>query len=149
MPGFQSHDQVISAMSNGQTFNSVWGKNFNPTAPAVANEYHTLFRGAGNPGADAIFNVGSTLTFQEVQDNTANAGTIQHGGNVQASNYYKYLMSGSAVSAAATVVPGFLILVDVVGFYRKTPITSIAADATTNTLGRSATFTAATSDIIT
>lgn len=36
-------------MSNGQTWKQPWGKNFNPTAAAVANEYHTLFRGAGNP----------------------------------------------------------------------------------------------------
>lgn len=149
MAGFQSHDQVIAALSNGQSFNTVWGKNFNPTAAAVANEYHTLFRGAGNPPADALFNTGSTLVFQAVEDSTASAGTLQHGGNVQASNYQKHLLSGSAVSAAATVVPGFLILVDVVGFYRKTPITSTAADATTNTLGRTATFTAGVDDILT
>lgn len=149
MAGFQSHDQVIAALSNGQSFNTVWGKNFNPTAAAVANEYHTLFRGAGNPPADALFNTGSTLVFQAVEDSTASAGTLQHGRNVQASNYQKHLLSGSAVSAAATVVPGFLILVDVVGFYRKTPITSTAADATTNTLGRTATFTAGVDDILT
>lgn len=148
MPGFASNDQIINAFSLGQRFDASWGKNFNPTAAAVANEWHTLFRGAGNPAADAIFNVGTTLVFQEVQDNTASAGTLQHGGNVQPS-FYKYLMSGHAVTAAATTVPGTLALVDVVGFYRKTPITSTAADATTNTLGRSATFTAATDDTIT
>lgn len=142
MPGFSSNDAVINALANGQTFRSNWGKNFNPTAAAVANEWHTLFRGAGNPGADALFNTGTTLTFQAVKDNTTSAGCIPHGGNVQASSYYKYLLSASAVSAAATVVPGTLALVDVVGFYRKTPITSTAADATTNTLGQSDTFTA-------
>lgn len=141
MPGFASNDQIINALSNGQKFDASWGKNFNPTANAVANEWHTLFRGAGNPPADALFNTGSTLVFQAVEDDTASAGTLQHGGDVQPS-YYKYLLSGHAVTAAATVVPGTLALLDVIGFYRKTPITSIAADATTNTLGRSATFTA-------
>lgn len=149
MPGFQSNDAIITALSAGQTFKSTWSKNFNPTAAAVANEVHTLFRGAGNPGADAIFNVGSTLVYQPVEDTTTSAGCIQHGGNVQ-ETYYKFLASMSAVTASATVVPGVLILVDVVGFYRKTPVTSTAADATTNTLGRSATFTADdTTDIMT
>ncbi len=149
MPGFASFDQVIQANANGQTFKATWGKNFNPTAAAVANEFHTLFRGAGNPAADAIFNTGASLLFQGVLDNTTNAGTIQHGGNVQPT-YYKYLQSLAAQSAAATVVPGILKLVDVIGFYRKTPITSMAADATTNTLGYGDTFTAdAGTDIIT
>lgn len=149
MPGFNSNDQIIAALALGQTFKCNWGKQFNPTAAAVANEWHTLFRGGGNPPADALFNTGSTLVFQAVKDNTANAASMQHGGNVQASLFYKYLLAASAVSAAATVVPGTLALVDVVGFYRKTPITSAAADATTNTLGQSDTFTAATSDICT
>lgn len=141
MPGFTSNDQIIAAMAAGQTFKSNWGKNFNPTAAAVANEWHTLFRGAGNPGADAIFNAGTNLTFQAVKDNTTNAGTIQHGGNVQPT-YYKYLLNGSVVSAAATVVPCVAALVDVIGFYRVTSVTTTTAQATTNTLGQSDTFTA-------
>lgn len=141
MPGFSSNDAIITALSNGQTFRANWSKNFNPTAAAVANEWHTLFRGAGNPGSDALFNTGTTLTYQSVKDTTANAGALQHGGAVQPT-YYKYLLNGSAVSAAATVVPCVVALVDVIGFYRKTPITSTAADATTNTLSESDTFTA-------
>jgi len=146
--GFASNDQIINALSLGQTWNAPFGKNFNPTAAAVANEWHTLFRGAGNPGADALFNTGTSLLFQAVKDNTTNAASIQHGGNVQPT-YNKYLMSGSAVSAAGTVVPGWLTLIDVIGFYRKTPITSTAADATTNTLSQSDTFTANTDDTMT
>lgn len=141
MPGFASNDQIIAAMSAGQIFNVEWGKNFNPTTAAVANEWHTLFRGAGNPQADAIFNAGSNLTFQPVEDTTTNAGSIPHGGNVQ-SAFYKYLLSGSAVSAAATVVPGQLALVDVIGFYRVTSVTTTTAQGTTNTITtRGATFT--------
>lgn len=142
MAGIASHDQLINAMSNGQMFKQTWGKNFNPTTAAVANEYHTLFRGGGNPGADAIFDAGSNLTFQAVKDNTTSAGAIQHGGNVQASSFYKYLLSATAVSAAATVVPGILKLVDVIGFYRVTSVTTTTAQATTNTLGQSDTFSA-------
>lgn len=141
MPGFSSSDQVIAALSAGQTVRTNWSKNANPTAAAVANEWHTLFRGAGNPGADALFNTGTNLTFQAVKDTTANAASIQHGGAVQPT-YYKHLLSGSAVSAAATVVPGTLALVDVLGFYRVTSVTTATAQATTNTLGQSDTFTA-------
>lgn len=141
MPGIASHDQLINAQSQGRTYRANWSKNFNPTTAAVANEWHTLFRGNGNPGPDAIFNTGTNLTFQAVKDNTTSAAAIQHGGNVQPT-YYKYLTAGSAVTAAATVVPGTLALVDVIGFYRVTSVTTTSAQATTNTLGQSDTFTA-------
>lgn len=141
MPGFSSNDQIIAALTNGQAYRANWGKNFNPTAAAVANEWHTLFRGAGNPPADAIFNVGTSLLYQSVKEATTNAGALPHGGAVQPTAY-KYLLNGSCVSAAATVVPAVVALVDVIGFYRKTPITTTTADATTNTLSESDTFTA-------
>jgi len=150
MPGFSSNDQIINALSLGQKFDASFGKNFNPTAAAVANEWHMMARGAGNPAADAIFDAGANLTFQAVEDDTANAGALQHGGDVQASNFYKFLLSGHIVSAAATVVPCTVAILDVIGFYRVTSVTTITAQATTNTLGRTATFTADTStDIMT
>lgn len=149
MPGIASNDQLIAALANGQTFRTNWGKLFNPTAAAVANEWHTLFRGAGNPPADALFNTGTNLAFQAIRDSTTSASALQHGGNVQPT-YYKYLLSGSAVSAAATVVPGTLALVDVVGFVRVTSVTTATAQSVTNTLSQSDTFTAdAGTDVIT
>jgi hypothetical protein len=150
MPGFASNDQIINALSLGQKFDASFGKNFNPTAAAVANEWHMMARGAGNPAADAIFNAGTALLFQAVEDSTTNAGALQHGGNVQASNFYKFLLSGHVVTAAATVVPATVALLDVIGFYRVTAVTTATAQATTNTLGRTATFTADTgTDIMT
>lgn len=149
MAGFSSNDQIINALSNGQTFRANWAKNFNPTAAAVANEWHMMARGAGNPPADALFNTGTNLAFQAVKDNTTNAGALQHGGDVQPS-FYKYLLSGSAVTASATVVPATVALLDVVGFYRVTTVTTTTAQATTNTLGQSDTFTAdASTDVCT
>jgi hypothetical protein len=141
MPGFSSNDQIIQALANGQEARYNWSKNFNPTAPAVANEWHTLFRGAGNPGADALFNTGTNLAFQAVKDNTTGGTSIPTGGNVQPT-YYKYLLNGSAVTAAATVVPCTIAMVDVIGFYRVTSVTTATAQSTTNTLGQSDTFTA-------
>lgn len=149
MPGFASRDQIIQAQTNGQVWRADWSKNMNPTTAAVVNEWHTLFRGNGNPGADAIFDAGSNLTFQAVKDTTTSASSIPHGGNVQPT-YNKYLLSGSAVSAAATAQPSVLALVDVVGFYRVTTVTTTTEQATTNTLGQSDTFTAdASTDICT
>ena len=142
MAGFSSNDQIINALSLGQKWDASFGKNFNPTAAAVANEWHMMARGAGNPAADAIFDVGANLTFQAVEDKTASAWCLQHGGDVQASGFYKFLLSGHVVSAAATVVPCTVALLDVIGFYRVTSVTTTTAQATTNTLGRSATFTA-------
>ncbi len=142
MSGFASNDQIINALSLGQKWDTSFGKNFNPTAAAVANEWHMMARGAGNPAADAIFDAGANLTFQAVEDDTTDAGCLQHGGDVQASGFNKFLLSGHIVSAAATVVPCTVAVLDVIGFYRKTSVTTITAEATTNTLGRSATFTA-------
>lgn len=141
MPGFASRDQIIQAQTNGQVWRADWSKNFNPTAAAVANEWHTLFRGNGNPGPDAIFDAGSNLTFQAVKDTTTSAASIPHGGDVQPT-YYKYLLSGSAVSAAATAQPSVVTLIDVVGFYRVTTVTTTTEQATTNTLSQTDTFTA-------
>lgn len=141
MAGFTSQNQIIQAQTNGQTWRADWSKNFNPTTAAVANEWHTLFRGNGNPGPDAIFDAGSALAFQAVKDNTTSASTIPHGGNVQPTAY-KYLLSGSAVSAAAAAQPSVVTLIDVVGFYRVTAVTTTSAQSTTNTLSQKDTFTA-------
>lgn len=149
MAGFSSSDAIINALSQGQTFKTNWTKQFNPTTAAVAGEVHTLFRGSGNPGPDAIFNAGTALTFQAVKDTTTSASSMQHGGNVQPT-FYKSLAAASAVTSAATTVPGWMVLVDVVGFYRVTAVTTTTAQATTNTLGQSDTFTADdTTDICT
>ena len=141
MPGFSTDDSMLQALTSGQTWRADWTKNFNPTTAAVANEWHTTFRGAGNPGADTLFDTGSNLTFQPVKSATSGATSIPLGGDVQPT-YYKYLVNGSAVTAAATVVPALVTLIDVVGFYRVTSVTTTTAQATTNTLAQTATFTA-------
>lgn len=99
-----------------------------------------MTRGAGNPGADALFNTGANLTFQSVTDATANAASILHGGAV--SPDYKYIVNASAFSAAATSMPSVAMLVDLVGFYRVTSLTTTTPQAMTNTLSAFSTFTA-------
>jgi hypothetical protein len=141
MSGFSSYDDFLNeATVNGKKYRQDWNKNFNPTTAAVAGEWHFLTRGAGNPGADALFNTGTNLTFQPVSDSTANAASIQHGGNV--SPDYKYITNASAFSAAATTMPSVAMLVDLVGFYRVTSLTTTTTQAMTNTLSAFSTFTA-------
>lgn len=143
MTGFTSEDHQTNSMSYaGNTFSQIFSKQANPTAAAVANEWHTLFRGGGYPQADAIFDTGTALQFQSVCDQLTGAGSLYHGGNVGAAgDDFKILVSGYAVTAAATVVPATLVLVDVLGFYRVTAVTTTTEQATTN----SNTFTASSS----
>lgn len=143
MAGFTSSDNMISNMSfSGKKWSAPFSKQFNPTAAAVANEWHTLFRGGGNPQADAIFDAGTNLQFQSVFDVTTNAGCIQHGGNIGANgDDFKTLTSGYAVTAAATVVPCTIQLIDMLAFYRVTTVTTTTAQNTVV----SNTFTASSS----
>lgn len=141
-------DLVNEVTTNGKFWRQDWNKNMLPTTAAVAGEWSMLARGGGNPGADAIFNTGSNLTFQSVTNATASAGSIQHGGDV--SPDYKRILNASAFTAAATTVPNVMMLVDLVGFYRVTSTTTITSQAMTNTLSAFSTFTAdAGSDVIT
>ena len=142
-------DDVISKLSEfGQTYRADWQKSFNPTTAAVAGEWHSLQRGAGNPPADNIMNTGTNLSFQQLKDTTTGAGNIQHGGDV--SPNYKHILNVSAYTAAGTVAPCVLQLVDLLGWYRVTSVTTTTAQATTNTFQSLTTFTAdAGTDIIT
>lgn len=133
MPGFSSYDDLINETSvNGKKFRADWNKNMLPTTAAVAGEWSMLARGGGNPGADALFNTGSNLTWQPIYDSTTNASAIQHGGNVAPD--YKYIANASAYSAAATTMPSVLMLIDLLGFYRVTSVTTITSQSMTNTI---------------
>lgn len=144
MAGFTSNDDMINCISNlGQYYSAPFSKQFNPTAVAIANEWHSLARGGGQPQADAIFDVGTNLQFQSVFDVTTSAGCIQHGGDVDTSAGagFKTLMSAYAVTAAGTVVPFTLQLIDVLGFFRVTTVTTTTSQAVISTN----TFTASSS----
>jgi hypothetical protein len=149
MPGFSSLDDFISKTTVSGQFRRIdWNKNMNPTAAAVAGEWHSLFRGGGNPGADSVANAGTNLLFQQLKDTTTNATGILHGGDV--SPNYKHIINASCYSAAATTMPAVAMLVDQLGFYRVTTTTTTGNQATTNTLSAFSTFTAdASTDVIT
>lgn len=148
MAGFTSQDDLINQITtNGKFFRADWNKLMNPTAPAVIGEWHTLFRGGGNPTADAIFNTGTSLLCQHVYDVRASAGAMQHGGNVASDGTgYKVILNAIAFTNAATTMPCVLMLVDLLAFYRVTTMATTTARDTIN----SETFTAnAGTDLIT
>jgi hypothetical protein len=131
--GFSSMDNFINAVSvNGQFYRADWNKNFLPTTAAVAGEWHCLARGAGLPGLGTIYNTGTNLAFQATSDNTAGAEGIQHGGNVSPAT--KHIVNASAFTAAATTAPCVLMLIDLLGFYRVTTVTTTTAQTTNNTV---------------
>ena len=105
MGGFTSLDNRLNAMSYlGKRFNTVMSKQFNPTAAAVANEWHTLFRGGGYPQADAIFDAGTNLLFQSLTDQNASAGCLYHGGDVGAAgDDYKLLETAEYAEVRSVV----------------------------------------------
>lgn len=145
--GFQSMDDLITALSAGQKYRSDWNKNMLPTTAATAGQWSFLARGSGNPGADTIYNTGTNLLFQPAYDSLAGSGGILHGGNVDP--MYKSAINVSAYTAAATVAPCVMVLVDLIGWYRVTTSTTTTSQAMTNTLMDFATVTASATDTLT
>jgi hypothetical protein len=132
MAGFTSMDDLISKMTvSGQSLRKDWNKNF-LTAVAIAGEWHCMMRGTGNPPADTVMNTGTNLAFQALSDTTAGANTILHGGNVSPAT--KHVVNASVYSAAATTAPAVYMLVDMLGFYRLTSVTTTGNQATNNTV---------------
>ena len=117
---------------NNQTARVDWNKNFLPTSAAVAGEWHCLARGAGNPSSDTIYNTGTNLAFQSVNDTVAGSGGMRHGGNVSPAT--KHIVNASAGTSAATTAPAVLMLVDLLGFYRVTSVTTTTAQTLDNTV---------------
>lgn len=131
--GFTSQDDLISKVSeDGQFLRIDWNKSFLPTTAATAGEWHCLAKGVGNPPTGSIYNTGTNLAFQAVNETTANAGQMYHGGNVSTAT--KHILNASAFTAAATTAPCILMLVDLLGFYRVTSVTTTTAQNTDNTV---------------
>ena len=147
MAGFSSLDSLVNALSQGQRFRYDWNKNFLPTTLGTVGQWSFLARGAGNPGADALYNTGTNLTFNPTYDSSTSGSGIPHGGNVSPS--YKSLINASAFTAAATVAPCVLVLVDLIGYYRITTSTTITSQAMVNTLMNFSTVTCTATDTLT
>ena len=132
MAGFSSQDDMINEIStNGKSYRTDWQKSTFATTAHTAGLWYSLMRGGGNPAADTILGTGTNLAFQALSDAVATASGIPHGGNV---GDYKVLLSAAAQTAAATTAPCVLMLVDMLGFYPITTVTTAGAQTLNNTV---------------
>ncbi len=135
MAGFTSQDDMINQIStNGKFFRSDWQKSTFATTAHTAGLWYSLFRGGGNPAADTILGTGTNLAFQQLTDTTSGATGIPHGGNVGGGTGFKHLLNAAAQTAAATTAPAVLMLVDLLGFYPITNVTTTGAQTLNNTV---------------
>ncbi len=132
MGGFTSQDNMINEIStNGKFYRQDWQKSTFATTAQAAGLWYSLFRGGGNPAADTVLGTGTNLAFQSLTDSTANATGIRHGGNA---GNFKHLLNAAAQTAAATTAPCVLMLVDLLGFYPITTVTTTGAQTLNNTV---------------
>ena len=132
MSGFSSQDNLISNMSStGNFWRTDWNKNTFGTTAHTAGTWYLLSQTGGNPAASSILGTGTNLAFQQLLDTTATAAGIQHGGDV---NSFKTILNASAFSAAATTMPAVFMLVDLMGFYPITTVTTTGAQTLNNTV---------------
>ena len=132
MAGFSSQDDMVNEIStNGKFYRTDWQKSTFATTAHTAGLWYSLMRGGGNPAADTILGTGTNLAFQALSDTVAAASGIPHGGNVGG---YKVLLSAAAQTAAATTAPCVLMLVDMLGFYPITTVTTTGAQTLNNTV---------------
>ena len=132
MAGFSSQDDMVNEIStNGKFYRTDWQKSTFATTAHTAGLWYSLMRGGGNPPADTILGTGTNLAFQALSDAVATASGIPHGGNV---GDYKVLLNAAAQTAAATTAPCVLMLVDILGFYPVTTVTTTGAQTLNNTV---------------
>lgn len=132
MAGFTGQDDLINQVStNGKFYRADWQKSTFATTAHTAGMWYSLFRGGGNPPADAILGTGTNLAFQALTDATTNATGIKHGGDVGG---FKVLLNAAAQTAAPTTAPCVLMLVDLLGFYPVTSVTTTGAQTLNNTV---------------
>ena len=135
MAGFSSQDAIINALTvNGTGFRADWQKSTFATTAQTAGMWYFLNQGGGNPAAGTILGTGTNLAFQATSDSTATAGGIQHGGNIGGGTGFKVLLNAAAQTAAITTAPCVLMLVDMLGFYPITTVTTITAQTLNNTV---------------
>jgi len=130
--GFASLDDFINeTTTNGKFVRTDWNKNALPTTAQTAGLWYDLACGAGNPGSDSAYGSGTNLAFQALDDTSTTSPGIPHGGNVSPDT--KHIINASAFSAAATSMPAVFMLVDRLGYYPITTVTTTGDQALNNT----------------
>jgi hypothetical protein len=131
--GFSSTDDWINKVTNsGQTTGPVVWNKITGASAYTAGRWYDLSNLAGTPVANAW--AGTALAWTTCTETTGN-GTqifgIPNGGNVSTAT--KHLAVLSAVSAVSTAVPGYLLLVDLQGYWPGISLNSGTAQTLTGT----------------
>lgn len=84
----QSMDQLITALTGGQSYRSDWNKNALPTTAQVAGQWYDLGLGTGNPQLDSL--IGSTPNLAHTalsESTTTTATTAALGGSISTTTF--------------------------------------------------------------
>ena len=102
--GFSSYDDLVTEISGGKS----WFQPFQKTSLliGVAGAWYHTWQWTGSPPAGAY--AGTALDATQTLDTTA--GALYHGGNVSTDT--KHLVAFGTQTAAATAVPGMIMVVD-------------------------------------
>ena len=126
--GFSSFDDLINEMStNGKTYRYDFTKT-SAVTHAIGRWYDQSLEN-GLPVAQP-YTAGTNLAFQALSD--ANGQGIYHGGNVTPDT--KHIVNIGAFGNTATSVPSVMQLVDVLGYYPITTVTTTTAQTLNNTV---------------
>ena len=144
MAGMTSLDDLINEMTVNGKFNRIdWNKLTHAVGTQAAGTWYALGHATGNPGAGTLGVVGTNLAWHALCDR--NAGAMWHGGDVYPD--FKSILNASAFSAAATTMPAIFMLVDMLGFYPVSTVTTTGDQALINS--RTFTATAASPTVVT
>ena len=141
MAGFSSLDDLISEMSVNSKFKRTdWNKATHATGNQAAGIWYSLFHSLGNPTAGVLGAVGTNLAWHGLTDRAT--GAIPHGGDVGAD--YKHILNASIFGAG--VAPSVWMLVDMLGWY---PVTTVTSTGDQTLINSKAFTTAFATDVLT
>jgi hypothetical protein len=124
--GFSGVDDLVTKMTvNGKTLPMPWNK-ITGAAAYAAGRFYNSFTLGGMPVAGTYS--GTALNFQPLTDSSQ--GAWWHGGNVSPDT--KHLLNLEMVSAVATAVPSWMLLVDLLGYYPGINMNSATAQTLVN-----------------
>ena len=120
MPGFSSIDDMISEITAGKVLSIPYNKITGAVAYTAGRWYDTFTLGGWPPAGTFS---GTPLTKYTCTN--ATTGAMYHGGDKAAD--LKYLLNIEALTSAATGVPAYLLLVDLLAYYPSIDMNSSSA----------------------
>lgn len=109
---FASADALYNAISSGQMLAVPFSKTIQTGAASAAGRWHEAFTGGGTGGVGVLTGTAGT----GIAMNSASAGALPIGPNVESAQT-KHLLAMSLNSPAATLVPGYIMLTDIIHIY--------------------------------